>query len=146
MDCEDLLITQAKMIKQASPRTKVMVYRNLVKALPWYPSIAEKLSVSLKKKPKTATVYLWSLSLFSSAQSAAHDAQRIQPIAAGSCTLIPTSSHMCQPTTPPFTTTTSKRLTDPCVTAPATAAVYPVANICGTIATAACASGSSTVT
>jgi len=37
-------VQQAETIKKINPRTKVWVYRNLVKALPWYSSIREKLS------------------------------------------------------------------------------------------------------
>jgi hypothetical protein len=44
MDCEDRLVTQAKMTKAASKDTKVFVYRNLVKALPWYTSVREKIT------------------------------------------------------------------------------------------------------
>ena len=36
MDCQERLLTQAKIIKDRNTKTKVMVYRNLVKALPWY--------------------------------------------------------------------------------------------------------------
>lgn len=43
MDCEERLVEQAKNIKKANPDTKVWVYRNLVKALPWYTSVREKL-------------------------------------------------------------------------------------------------------
>ena len=43
MDCEERLLTQAKAIKATNPNTRVMVYRNLVKALPWFTDIREKL-------------------------------------------------------------------------------------------------------
>lgn len=43
MDCEDRLVQQARMIKERNGATKVWVYRNLVKALPWYASVREKL-------------------------------------------------------------------------------------------------------
>jgi hypothetical protein len=39
MDCEERLVTQARMVKSVSPKTRVWVYRNLVKALPWYSSV-----------------------------------------------------------------------------------------------------------
>ncbi len=39
MDCETLLLTQAAILKQYNPNIKVFVYRNLVKALPWYSSV-----------------------------------------------------------------------------------------------------------
>ena len=44
MDCQERLLTQAKMIKDRKTGTKVMVYRNLVKALPWYSSVRDKLT------------------------------------------------------------------------------------------------------
>jgi hypothetical protein len=43
MDCQERLITQAAMVKQVNPATKVFIYRNLVKALPWYSQVREKL-------------------------------------------------------------------------------------------------------
>ncbi len=43
MDCEERLQEQARIIKRLNPQTKVWVYRNLVKALPWYTSVREKL-------------------------------------------------------------------------------------------------------
>lgn len=44
MDCEERLITQAELAKVANPDSKVFVYRNLVKALPWYTIVREKLA------------------------------------------------------------------------------------------------------
>jgi len=43
MDCQEKLLSQAQMTKQANPSMKVFVYRNMVKALPWYSSVREKL-------------------------------------------------------------------------------------------------------
>lgn len=43
MDCEALLARQAEAVKAASPSTRIFVYRNLVKALPWFGSVREKL-------------------------------------------------------------------------------------------------------
>eukprot|EP01064_Diplonema_japonicum_P020338 TRINITY_DN295_c1_g1_i1.p1 TRINITY_DN295_c1_g1~~TRINITY_DN295_c1_g1_i1.p1 ORF type:complete len:427 (+),score=126.79 TRINITY_DN295_c1_g1_i1:46-1326(+) len=43
MDCEERLVTQATMTKKVNPNTNVFVYRNLVKALPWFTSVREKL-------------------------------------------------------------------------------------------------------
>lgn len=43
MDCEELLVQQAKLVKSVNPDAKVWVYRNLVKALPWYSTVREKL-------------------------------------------------------------------------------------------------------
>lgn len=44
MDCEERLLKQAEMTKTSSKnRTKVFVYRNVVKALPWYKSVRDKL-------------------------------------------------------------------------------------------------------
>eukprot|EP01116_Phalansterium_solitarium_P006392 TRINITY_DN1868_c0_g3_i1.p1 TRINITY_DN1868_c0_g3~~TRINITY_DN1868_c0_g3_i1.p1 ORF type:complete len:413 (+),score=136.21 TRINITY_DN1868_c0_g3_i1:257-1495(+) len=39
MDCEERLLTQAKMVKAANPNAKVWVYRNSIKALPWFSSV-----------------------------------------------------------------------------------------------------------
>eukprot|EP01048_Picozoa_sp_COSAG05_P008710 COSAG05_NODE_678_length_7984_cov_3.957134_3_plen_811_part_00 len=44
MDCSQLLIEQARRIKAVDNTTHVFVYRNLVKALPWYEQVAEKLA------------------------------------------------------------------------------------------------------
>eukprot|EP00757_Euglenozoa_sp_SAG-D1_P019480 gene19480-971_t len=43
MDCEERLLTQATMTKVHNPSAHVWVYRNLVKALPWFSSVREKL-------------------------------------------------------------------------------------------------------
>lgn len=43
MDCEERLLQQAQMTSAQSPDTRVFVYRNLVKALPWFTSVREKL-------------------------------------------------------------------------------------------------------
>ena len=42
MDCEERLVEQVKMTTTASPGTKVWVYRNGIKALPWYTLVREK--------------------------------------------------------------------------------------------------------
>ena len=44
MSCEEDLVTQVAMVKAVSPDTKVWVYRNLVKALPWYTNVHTRLS------------------------------------------------------------------------------------------------------
>ena len=45
MDCQERLVEQATRVKSASKnKTKVFVYRNLVKALPWYTAVREKLA------------------------------------------------------------------------------------------------------
>jgi hypothetical protein len=44
MDCEERLIDQVRLTKAANPATKVWVYRNLVKALPWYTTVWTKLA------------------------------------------------------------------------------------------------------
>ena len=44
MDAEELLLQQAELIKSASPSTRVFVYRNSIKALPWFTTVREKLS------------------------------------------------------------------------------------------------------
>ena len=43
MTCQQALLTQAKAIKAVNPKTKVFVYRNLAKALPWFFDPREKL-------------------------------------------------------------------------------------------------------
>lgn len=43
MDCQERLVTQASMVKATTPYAKVMIYRNLVKALPWYSQVREKM-------------------------------------------------------------------------------------------------------
>ena len=43
MDCQERLLTQAKAIKEYNPSSKVFVYRNLVKALPWFTDIRNKI-------------------------------------------------------------------------------------------------------
>jgi hypothetical protein len=43
MDCEKRLQTQAQMTKARNPESHVFVYRNVVKALPWFASVREKL-------------------------------------------------------------------------------------------------------
>ena len=43
MDCEERLVSQAELVKSVNPDAKVWVYRNLVKALPWYSSVREKM-------------------------------------------------------------------------------------------------------
>lgn len=44
MTCEEDLVTQAALVKAVNPDTKVWVYRNLVKALPWYTNVWTKLA------------------------------------------------------------------------------------------------------
>jgi len=43
MDCEERLVQQAVMTKTANPASHVFVYRNVVKALPWFTTVREKL-------------------------------------------------------------------------------------------------------
>jgi hypothetical protein len=43
MDCQERLSQQATSVKSLNVRTRVFVYRNIVKALPWYSSVREKL-------------------------------------------------------------------------------------------------------
>ena len=43
MDCQERLVTQVEQVKRVNPNTRAFVYRNLVKALPWYTSVREKL-------------------------------------------------------------------------------------------------------
>jgi len=43
MNCEETLVTQAEATKKINPDTHVWVYRNIVKALPWFSSVRAKL-------------------------------------------------------------------------------------------------------
>jgi len=43
MDCEEMLVAQVEMTTSASPGSSVWVYRNLIKALPWFTSVRVKL-------------------------------------------------------------------------------------------------------
>ena len=43
MDCEERLLNQARMTKSMNNETNVFVYRNLVKALPWFSTVREKI-------------------------------------------------------------------------------------------------------
>lgn len=44
MDCEELMVKQANLTVSASPDTKIFVYRNMIKALPWFTTVREKLT------------------------------------------------------------------------------------------------------
>ena len=44
MDCQERLVTQAEMTKKVNPKTKVWVYRNLIKALPWFTDVRIKIN------------------------------------------------------------------------------------------------------
>ena len=44
MNCEEMLVEQVKKTTQASPGTTVWVYRNGIKALPWYTLVREKVT------------------------------------------------------------------------------------------------------
>ena len=44
MDCEEMLVNQVKMAAATSPGTSYMIYRNFVKALPWYTLVREKIT------------------------------------------------------------------------------------------------------
>jgi hypothetical protein len=44
MDCQERLVTQAQMTKHVHPEGKVWVYRNLVKALPWFSDVRKKIN------------------------------------------------------------------------------------------------------
>ena len=41
MQSEELLDTQAAILKAIRPEVKIFVYRNIVKALPWFTSVRE---------------------------------------------------------------------------------------------------------
>lgn len=43
MSCEELLVEQAALLKAQRPGVRVMGYRNIVKALPWFSSVREKM-------------------------------------------------------------------------------------------------------
>lgn len=44
MSSEELLLTQAARLKAERPEVKVFVYRNIVKALPWFTTVREKIN------------------------------------------------------------------------------------------------------
>jgi hypothetical protein len=44
MLCEERMLIQAQMINKVSPQTRVWVYRNSIKALPWFTSVRETLT------------------------------------------------------------------------------------------------------
>ena len=44
MTCQEKLVEQAEAIKHSTPSAHVFVYRNLVKALPWYTQVREKIT------------------------------------------------------------------------------------------------------
>eukprot|EP00037_Helgoeca_nana_P010376 m.91137 g.91137 ORF g.91137 m.91137 type:complete len:430 (-) comp20166_c0_seq1:237-1526(-) len=44
MDCEERLVEQVKLTTDASPDTTVWVYRNAIKALPWYTTVRVKVT------------------------------------------------------------------------------------------------------
>ena len=41
---EEMLIEQCTVLKELNPSLRCFVYRNLVKALPWYTSVREKIN------------------------------------------------------------------------------------------------------
>jgi len=43
MDCQERLVHQAEIVKSTTPYAKVFIYRNLVKALPWYSEVRDKM-------------------------------------------------------------------------------------------------------
>jgi len=43
MSCEERLVEQAALLKAARPGVRVMGYRNIVKALPWFSAVREKM-------------------------------------------------------------------------------------------------------
>ena len=53
MSCEEKLVEQAALLKAARPGVRVMGYRNIVKALPWFSSVREKMD-----DPKTRNWFL----------------------------------------------------------------------------------------
>lgn len=44
MDDEEALLTQAALLKAERPDVRIFVYRNIVKALPWYSSVRAKIN------------------------------------------------------------------------------------------------------
>jgi len=44
MDCQELMEEQVEMTTKKSPDAKMFVYRNMIKALPWFTSVREKLT------------------------------------------------------------------------------------------------------
>ena len=91
MDCEERLVTQASMVKAVNPTARVFVYRNLVKALPWYTSVREKITdpaysgwfLPFSKKPSNGTKWHMSKCTGSKCSNLYHD-QEQTPHAPGS--------------------------------------------------------------
>lgn len=48
MDCDGMLVKQAALNKAQNPTAKVFVYRNIVKALPWYTEVRKLLQDQTK--------------------------------------------------------------------------------------------------
>jgi hypothetical protein len=44
MDCQERLAEQAAQLKAANPDSNVWVYRNIVKALPWFSDVRKKIN------------------------------------------------------------------------------------------------------
>mmetsp|Transcript_3192 Transcript_3192/g.6230 ORF Transcript_3192/g.6230 Transcript_3192/m.6230 type:complete len:443 (-) Transcript_3192:114-1442(-) len=44
MDCQERLVEQVRAIKAVNPTTRVFIYRNLVKALPWFSDVRTKIN------------------------------------------------------------------------------------------------------
>ena len=44
MDCEELMVKQVGMTAEVAPHARIFVYRNMIKALPWFTTVREKLT------------------------------------------------------------------------------------------------------
>ena len=74
MDCQERLVQQAEATKKANPAAKVWVYRNLIKALPWFRDVREKIN-----DPQYSG---WFLHLKGNSSSLYHDSEQTK---AGDC-------------------------------------------------------------
>ena len=79
MTCQETLLQQARAVKAATPGAKVMVYRNLVKALPWYSAVREKI-----RDPAYSGWFL----KFSDAVRANHSAAHVPVCTGTKCSLL----------------------------------------------------------
>eukprot|EP00937_MAST-01D_sp_MAST-1D-sp2_P007094 g7094.t1 len=79
MTCEETLLQQARAVKAATPSARVLVYRNLVKALPWFSSVREKMLDPLYAG--------WFLS-FSDAVRTNHSASHVPVCTGAKCSLL----------------------------------------------------------
>lgn len=101
MDCEERLVKQASMTRAINPRTKTWVYRNLVKALPWFTSVRKKL-----EDPAYAGWFLQ----FKPGGSLPGGKYYVPPCTDGKCS----SAYHSQDQTPAYPSSGAGSCTEPC--------------------------------